>query len=195
MGVLQRAVSDLSVEQAMQAQTPQHAHGSGRLVNLHITEAANPVRQVLLALESLGNGQGVVLAANRPAHMLRTALLSEGLDLRTTHFLDCVSSLSGIAPRPEPGIHHVESPTMLEKIAMRCEQMLRAMPAPRHLTVDSLSALAVYNGPDAVVEFAHHLINRLRALDVPAVFLVSDRAVDQNLREAVAQLCDGVHRA
>lgn len=162
------------------------------LVRLVLSDGST--RAVLLAIESLGAGRGVVLAANRTANSMRVALHNEGMDLRPMQFLDCVSSLSGMSPPPEPGVLHVESPTMLEKIAMRCEQLLRAMPAPRYLVVDSLTALSVYNGSAAVAEFTHHVVNRMRALGVPTVFLAVERAGELEMRETVGALCDAVQR-
>ncbi len=152
------------------------------------------VRRVAYTLASRLDG-GVFLTANRPTETLRPAFEEAGISLRGIHFLDCVSSLTGIAPVASPQTVFIESPTLLEKMFMRADQVLRRQPGPRRFfIVDSLSSLAVYNGAQPVMEMMHALVGRLRLQRIGAAFLLVERQSDGALRDALSPLCDAVVR-
>jgi len=135
---------------------------------------------------------GVIVCANRPAEAVRVALARAGVDLRGLRFVDCISSTAGLPPPPDASTVHVESPTMLEKVALRAEQWLRRLPGPGFLLVDALSTLAVYNGSRPVAEFVHTLVLRLRTLHTPGAFLLVERQAPPDLTDLVRPQCDGV---
>lgn len=134
---------------------------------------------------------GVIVTANRPYQSLREGFATAGLDVSRLRFVDCVTSLTGLVPPPDPHALHIESPTLLEKLSMRTEQLLRRQSHSRFLLVDSLSTLAVYNGADAVAEFTHNLVTRLRMQRIPAALLLVRQPGGQGLLDTVEPLCDG----
>ena len=178
---------------------------SGRVVTwpaddailLVVTDGANynhAVRQVAQAMAHRFQ-QGVYVTANRPHHVLRETLRSADIDLSRFFFIDCVTSLTGIMPAAEPSVMHVESPTMLEKMAMRAEQVLRRNPGkPRFLILDSLSTLSVYNGSQTVAELAHGLITKLRIQKIAAALILVEKQAGEELLDNVKPLCDDVLR-
>lgn len=138
---------------------------------------------------------GVFLTANRPHHALRDLLGQEGIDASKFTFIDCVSSMTGIAPPAEPGVLHIESPTMMEKMAMRADQVLRRSAGRRRFVLlDSLSTLSVYNGANTVAEMAHNLITRLRMQSVGAALILVEKQAGEELLDTVKPLCDNVVR-
>ncbi|HET6399617.1 MAG TPA: hypothetical protein VFH47_08710 [Candidatus Thermoplasmatota archaeon] len=137
---------------------------------------------------------GVLVTANRPHSLLADALGRHGVDPARMQYIDCVSSMTGVPPLPQPGVHHIESPTLLEKTILRAEQLLRRTPEPRFLLVDSLSALAVFNGVQAVAELTHNLVTRLRLLQVPAALVTVERQAPPELLERTRAVMDGVLR-
>ena len=137
---------------------------------------------------------GVFVTANRPHHALRESLGRVGVDVGKITFVDCVSSMTGIAPPTEPGVVHVESPTMLEKITMRADLVLRRAQGRRFLLLDSLSTLSVYNGTSTVAELVHNLVTRLRMAGIGAAFLLVDKQAGDDLLDTVQPLCDQVIR-
>lgn len=141
-------------------------------------------------------GGGVVVTSNRPVRVLRSALASAGVDHSGLMFVDCISGLTGFVPPNEPDAVYIDSPTLLEKTALRAEQMLRRMvPGRRFLFIDNLSTLAVYNGHEAVSEMVHNLTTRLRLLQVGAGLLLVQSNETQALEQAVRAHCDHEHRA
>jgi hypothetical protein len=154
-------------------------------------EAVRQVTEVMLRRFP----HSIYLTSNRPFHMLRASFGSAGVETSKMTFVDCVSGLTGVMPPADPQAIHIESPTLLEKAAMRAEQALRRQPAgSRCLIVDSLSTLSVYNGSAPVSELAHNLITRLRLQRIPAAFLLVERQAGEELLDVVKPLCDGMVR-
>lgn len=120
-------------------------------------------------------GQGVIVAADRPSGLLHAALRAAGIDADGVHFIDCVSSFNGVPPVSSPRVLHLESPALLEKIALRVDHVLRRLQGPKFVVVDSLSSLCLYNDEGMVSEFTHALVNRLRMQHVHAALLLVDR--------------------
>lgn len=143
-----------------------------------------------LARRLTKEGRGVYVTANRPVRQLRATLEEGGVETDRLFFIDCVTSMTGILAPPGPDVLHIESPSMLEKIALRAEQVLRRTEGPAFLMVDSLSTLAMYNGAAAVTEFAHTLITRMRLQRVTTVLLMVDERSEAGLRGTMEALCD-----
>ncbi len=159
-------------------------------VALFLTDGGGYKEAFVKIAESLiaDHDGGVIITANRPTATLRPSL---DADLSQVTFVDCISSMTGIMPPMERGVIHIESPTMLEKMALRAERALRAVPGDRRfLLLDSLSTLAVYNGPAAVRELTHNLVTRLRMLGVTGAFVLVQNQTDAMLVDAVRPLCD-----
>lgn len=153
----------------------------------HYREA---VPRVAAALTRRCHG-GVVIAANRPAQMLRQTLREHGVDLSGVSFIDCISSVAGLPPTPERDVQYIESPTMLEKMGLRAERALTGVPGTkRFLILDSLSTLAMYNGVAAVAEFTHNVATRMRLLDVEGALILVENVAEPGLLDAVRPLFD-----
>lgn len=151
------------------------------------------VRSLGLFIRKLQNdGRTIVfVSADRPYAGLVQTLQAEGVDTAAMHFIDTVSSLNGAAPshRP-PNATFLPSPTMLEMLAMRVEQIAQRMGGNAHVVLDSLDTLSLYNGVNPVQEFSHYLANRLRAQGVPGDFVVRDGPASKHLHELVVSFCD-----
>lgn len=138
--------------------------------------------------------QTVFLSANRPVSLLRPVLEDAKVPLDGIQFVDCISAMTGIMPPREDGVLFIESPTMLEKTALRAQQFLKRAKGTCCLVVDSLSTLAVYNGEGAVGELVHNLVTALRMQGTPAVLIVVETQAEEGLIETAASHCDRVVR-
>lgn len=156
----------------------------------HYNESVQEMVQAAMARFS----RAVFVTANRP-HDSLTALLDAGnIERRGIAFVDCVSGLTGMTPPSTASVQYVDSPTLLEKVAMRADQLLKRAGDDRCLLVDSLSTLAVYNGEGAVSELAHNMITKLRMTKTPAAFLIVETQAESGLVEAVASHVDRMVR-
>ncbi|MGB1587009.1 MAG: hypothetical protein ACPHID_08220 [Thermoplasmatota archaeon] len=145
------------------------------------------MQAVVQHLQGLATGAFVIyVTADRP-----WSVMAKRLEDATGMFaVDAISGANGMVNQArQDGVMFLQSPTMLEMIAMRVEQLARRHPNA-HVVVDSLNALALYNGIGPVQEFSHYLANRLRALDVSGDFIVADNAQGQALRQAVEGFVD-----
>lgn len=147
--------------------------------------------QHVLALQK--DGLFVVLVtANRPYTTLLERFEEAGVDLAGMFFLDAISSANGFQPTSPPrNVMFLQSPTMLEMIAMRTEQIVGRQSGQVHVLVDSLNALALYNGVEPVQEFSHYLTNRLRSRAASGDLVVLDNDQGADLGKRVGSFTDG----
>lgn len=134
----------------------------------------------------------VFVSADRPYASLVPALADQGVDVDAVHFIDIISSLNGAAPMARTAnATFLPSPTMLEMLAMRVEQVAQRIGPMAHMVLDSLETLSLYNGLQPVQEFSHYLANRLRARGVSGDFLMRESDAGQRLQSVVLPFCDG----
>lgn len=145
------------------------------------------MQAVVQHLQGLAGGAFVVyVTANRPW----ATMVKHLGDTDRIYAVDAISGANGMVQHAkQDGVMYLQSPTMLEMIAMRVEQLVTRNPGA-HVVVDSLNSLALYNGIGPVQEFSHYLANRLRALDVSGDFIVVDNDQGNSLRRAVEGFVD-----
>ncbi len=147
-------------------------------------------------LELQQSGRAVVyVTANRPYAVVARHLEEAGVDVPAITFIDAVTRADGSSTNGAPrNVFFLQSPTMLEMIAMRIEQAMAREGSRGHMILDSLNALQLYNGLPLVQEFSHYLINRLRTRDVAGDLVVLATAEGEVLARAVAGFTDSNHR-
>lgn len=99
----------------------------------------------------------LVISARLSAPALRRDLEAGGVDLSRVFILDVTSH--GLHPRPNDPEHEafVPGPAMLELIAKRSEQILRAKAErPATVLIDDVTTFAQYNPPEALAEILRH---------------------------------------
>lgn len=147
-------------------------------------------------VSSLQNNERRVLfvCADRPYAGLAKSLEEFGVKTSDMHFIDVVSSLSGSSPADRPrNATFLPSPTMLEMLAMRIEQVAQRLGPNAHVVLDSLDTLSLYNGMHPVQEFSHYLANRLRAGGLSGDFLTTNGPTGRQLHDLVIGFMDGRH--
>jgi KaiC/GvpD/RAD55 family RecA-like ATPase len=136
--------------------------------------------------------QGPVLfvTADRPYGSWTSSWSQAGVDPERLCIIDAVSATNGHQPATRPSnVVFLPSPTMLEMLVLRIEQSAHRSGA-KHVVLDSLNTLALYNGVAPVQAFAHYLVNRLRAADLGGDLVVRDSQSGVQLRERVAAFVD-----
>ncbi len=130
----------------------------------HVVAIARHVRRL-----QEGGRRVLYVTADRTHPMLEKAFAGHGVDTAQLRFLDAAG---------QPGSQEgdvaaiVPSPSMLELLAMRCEQLIYQVGPEVHVVVDSLNALVGHNDSDAVEAFTQYMARRLRLLGVPGDFVL-----------------------
>lgn len=96
-------------------------------------------------------------------------------------FIDCISRSSGISAF-EKDCKYIESPTMLEKIALEIINIFKGKEheLEKYVVIDSLSSLVIYNDPEIIREFVSLLMNKARSENIHIVSIVIEEEVDTN---------------
>lgn len=94
-------------------------------------------------------------------------------------FIDCISHSAGISTYDKE-CNYIESPTMLEKIALEILNILKGIEhdVDKYVVIDSLSSLVIYNDPEIIREFVSLLMNRARSENIHIVSIVIEEEVD-----------------
>lgn len=133
----------------------------------------------------------IFVSADRPYAGLMQSMADEGVSVADVHFVDTVSSLNGTNPIQRPAnATFLPSPTMLEMLAMRIEQVAQRLGANAHVVLDSLNTLSLYNGVQPVQEFSHYLANRLRAHGVNGDLVIHGGEKNAVLHDMIIGFCD-----
>jgi hypothetical protein len=96
-------------------------------------------------------------------------------------FIDCISRSSGILSY-EKGCKYIDSPTMLEKIALEIINIFKGIEkdVDKFVVIDSLSSLIIYNDPEIIREFVSLLMNKARSENIHIISIVIEEEVDTN---------------
>lgn len=165
-----------------------------------------PLEENLLGLVAgyLGGkhgGAGIYVSPNRPVSDLVSKLSAHGFDLTEAlesgriYVIDLVSKSVGNSEIRD--CMYVSSPSELSATQLAIERAfdrIKNGPGGRWLLLDSISTVLVYNSPDAVLQFLHFLIGRLRVLCFEAVILTVQGSVEERTLATIRQFCDLVVR-
>lgn len=155
------------------------------------------IKRVLFEfLTSKANNYCVYVTITRPYKALIDEFGELIEDTDRIKFIDCVSKIVGISSREENCIF-IDSPTMLEKLAIEITNLLKEADENRSkfLILDSLSTLMVYNDdPKIVTKFFYYLINFSKTRDIHSVYLViEEEEVEKELKKLV-NLADKIEK-
>lgn len=160
-----------------------------RVVTPHADKHLRSLAQHVRRLQE-GGASVVFVSGQHPRSALLDPFDKAGVDLKALFVIDAITCVNGFPPERVDGALFLQSPTMLEMIAMRTEQMANRQPNA-HVVLDNLNALVLYNSVGPVQEFSHYLANRLRSRDVPGDFVILDNDQGASILEAVQSFMDG----
>ena len=106
---------------------------------------------------------------------------SKDFENKNIKFIDCISRSSGIS-KYESNCKYIESPTMLEKIALYIINIFKGIETDveKFVVIDSLSSLVIYNDPEIIREFVSLLLNKARSENIHIVSIVIEEELDTN---------------
>ncbi len=147
-------------------------------------------------VDNFSNSKGlhcIYITSSIPATTLLGALETLEVDTERIHFIDCLSHmLMGNIDNNERMIF-VESPTMLENIALKVEYLMRKNGGePATVILDSIDSLAIHNDPKILSEFLQILLGGLKARETYPVVISMMEQSRPEIREMVHLVCDDV---
>jgi len=147
-------------------------------------------------VDNFSNSKGlhcIYITSSIPATTLLGALETLEVDTEKVHFIDCLSHMLMGNIDPNERMIFVESPTMLENIALKVEYLMRKNGGePATVILDSIDSLAIQNDPKILSEFLQILLGGLKARETYPVVISMVEQSRPEIREMVHLVCDEV---
>lgn len=130
---------------------------------------------------------------NRPSSSIRSAAEKMGIDSGSLLFIDTVTR-SIEKPVPDERCIFVSSPQALTEISIAASKMMKDKGCLM-MIFDSLSALLIYEKPNAIIQFTHSIISKARLQSANAIFLALKEDTDSELLKDLYMFVDKVVEA
>lgn len=145
------------------------------------------------------NEKGIYVSSNRPTNDLIEKFLTYNFDLREALEAGrvCVIDLMSrsVGANEVEGSIYVSSPSELSATQMAIEKAFERIDGETGKTwllLDSISTLLVFNSPEALLQFLHFLIGRLRVLQFNGIIFTVEGSVEEKTLSTIRQFCDMV---
>lgn len=135
----------------------------------------------------------LIVSARLPSPALRRELEAAGADLARVFIIDVTSHGLHTTARDPDHEAHVPGPALLELIAKRSEQVLRAKAErPATVLIDDVGTFAHYNPVEALVEIVHQMVARRQPQNHHEYILggAEPARLVESLRHVVQEECD-----
>lgn len=134
---------------------------------------------------------GVYITVNKPSATIKNEFKEYGVDFSKIFFIDGISKQIGFDVDEDEGTMFLKSPHNLTDISIVISEAMKSIKSnEKFLFLDSLSTLALYNDPNAVSRFIHHVSNKLRKDNISGIFLSVEKEIDEKILSSLSQFCD-----
>lgn len=151
------------------------------------------VTQIVQSLMKDGS-KGIVVNVSRPYQTLVDVFDQKGVSVDELRFVDCISRLVQADTEESDTTIFLDSPTMLELMAMGVDHFIPEVGEGGFVLFESYGSLTQYNNFELVYEFTNFLVNKLRLRRVRGLLVVVRDQLPDNARGSLAQLSDMVVR-
>lgn len=163
-------------------------------VLLHILPAEGYFTEIAALIRArVSNGTHLIyVTAGKPYADLVGLFEGNGIDTSKIFFVDCITKHLSM-PSPEAdNCLFLDNPIDLTEMSIAINTIIKKLPSPKALLLDSLSTLFIYNNENLVGRFSNFLINRLRSYKVDTVFTVLESDADKKAISIIKLLVDEV---
>jgi len=139
-----------------------------------------------ITLKHLVNERGfkcLYVAVNKPSSSLIETFKAGDVNVDALSFIDC-STVGGETRRP------TVSPENLTELSIAISELLKKVPEPRYVHLDSVSALYIFNQNDRVETFTHSLIRKLKADKAGLILVAVKNEMDEKALYRLRSFCD-----
>ncbi len=132
---------------------------------------------------------GLYITLNTPCNTIMCQCEDLGLNPSKIHFIDGITRKSGIKETRANNCSYIESPSALTELSIILTTATNSGKFD-FLFLDSISTLLVYNDLELTERFVHHLVSKLRNLEMCGVLIAIDEEKSRKLADIVSQFCD-----
>jgi len=184
--------------------------GDSHKVQLRVSKVFNDLKKPFAILcliepkEYLAVKNGVLMVADKEKQSVIYITLNSGYkkilsDLKTEkitideiHFIDMISSHSGVEATQKRDVSFLESPSDLSDCMLVLEKKLSSLKEKEILVIiDSVSAMLVYNDESSIQKFVHAILAKISSVkNASAILLSSDYNEKEDITRTISQFVD-----
>ncbi|MFA6048473.1 MAG: hypothetical protein WC792_00820 [Candidatus Micrarchaeia archaeon] len=139
-----------------------------------------------------GRGEtGIILSASRPYENLAALYLQNGIPIKKTLILDCLTTSAKGKDIPE-NVVFLETTSDLTSMSLEIQKAFEKTSGKRFIFVDSITTFLMYNDATSLARFIHFVLTKARLNSISGILISLAEGTPQEVRAEIAQLCDKV---
>jgi hypothetical protein len=136
----------------------------------------------------------LVITTNQPYEVQRKIYERNEIDLSKIFFIDAITNYAvGTVPQGVTDVKFISSPSNLTDLGIAISGVLSEKSGERTFIVfDSVNTMLIYLPSVNISKFLHFIANRLRFLDIPAIFLAVEKGLNPMMLSQISTLVDEI---
>ena len=134
----------------------------------------------------------IYITLNSGYKKILSDLKAEKITIGEIHFIDMISSHSGVESEQKEDVSFLESPSDLSDCMLILEKKLSSTKGKEILLIiDSVSAMLVYNDESSIQKFVHAILAKISSVKkASAIILSSDYNEKEGITRTISQFVD-----
>lgn len=136
----------------------------------------------------------IIVTTNIPSSILTTLYTKSGISLEQIHFIDAITKYAlGSVPANQVNTTFISNPGNLTELGIAISEALKKRTGENTaLIFDSISTLLIYLASPNISKFIHFISNKVRLLDLKAVYMSAEKGLDPLLLTQISSIVDEV---
>ena len=133
----------------------------------------------------------IIVTTNIPSSILTNLYTKKGIPMNRIHFIDAITKYSlGKVPEEQQNTTFTSNPGNLTELGIAISEALKKRSGDTALIFDSISTLLIYLSSPNISKFIHFISNKIRLLDIKAVYLSAEKGLDPLLLTQISSIVD-----
>ncbi len=135
----------------------------------------------------------IIVTTNIPSSLLTKLYTKNDIPMDRIHFIDAITKYSlGKVPAEQLNTTFTSNPGNLTELGIAISEALKKREGDTALIFDSISTLLIYLSSPNISKFMHFITNKIRLLDIRAVYLSAEKGLDPLLLTQISSIVDEV---
>jgi len=135
----------------------------------------------------------IIVTTNIPSSLLAKLYTKNEIPMDRIHFIDTITKYSlGTIPALIPNTTFTSNPGNLTELGIAISEALKKRKGDTALIFDSISTLLIYLSSPNISKFIHFITNKIRLLDIRAVYLSAEKGLDPLLFTQISSIVDEI---